>query len=261
MILIFKHSTLATLALRISASAARTSNKKRTHVIAEMAADRPIHGREVVDAKTRRLAKSVLFPLDKGERRRVPSGSSGSKIRDFNPDVGILHGGKWRRLNPSNNITMSNFFGAVHDVGGRARRTLQTTTTTNTDDYVICGPMCKPSLCECFYSGDFAQEQPDTKCIAELDAVCEGIPDADGKEWTIQGCIPDYPLYPKYQDYIVTVYCPMAKCMVDGGTTGSCACQGYKTNCEKFGNERMYTVSHVSRREMRKALSIICIYL
>lgn len=105
----------------------------------------------------------------------------------------------------------------------------------------ICGfnGTCSPSVCNCFANGINVFD-----CAVPYDDICNGVADANGTNWGFEGCFRDYPGYPDYQIYERTANCALAKCIVDGGTYGSCYCQMYHTMCEQFGNKRQYNVSH-----------------
>lgn len=55
----------------------------------------------------------------------------------------------------------------------------------------MCGESCKPSTCACM--ANIALEANDVGCATEIDTVCNGVTDANGTEWNIQGCIVGYP--------------------------------------------------------------------
>lgn len=80
-------------------------------------------------------------------------------------------------------------------------------------------------------------------CGAPLNDICNGVTDANGKQWGFEGCYRDYPDYPDLQLYFKTAYCEMAKCLVDGGSYGPCSCQMYHSLCDVFGDVRKYDVS------------------
>ena len=98
---------------------------------------------------------------------------------------------------------------------------------------------CYPSVCNCYanYMGDKLY------CGAPLNAICNGVTDANGNKWGFEGCYRDYPDYPDLQLYLKTVYCELAKCLADGGSYGPCYCQGYHSLCDVFGDVRKYHVS------------------
>lgn len=105
----------------------------------------------------------------------------------------------------------------------------------------ICGinGTCSPSVCNCFANGINIFD-----CAIPYLDICNGVTDANGTNWGFEGCFRDYPGYPEYQLYSRTANCALAKCIVDGGTYGSCYCQMYHTICEQFGDKRQYNVSH-----------------
>ena len=80
---------------------------------------------------------------------------------------------------------------------------------------------------------------------APFNAICNGVTDANGTKWGFEGCFRDYPDYPDYQLYAKTLYCNVAKCVVDKESYG-CYCQVYKSLCELFGDVRKYDVSLIS---------------
>ena len=96
---------------------------------------------------------------------------------------------------------------------------------------------CEPSICACRANSDKVE------CAASFNDLCNGVTDANGKNWGFEGCYRDYPDYPDFQMYHKTLYCDSVKCIVDGGTYGSCYCQVYQTLCEEFGDVRKYHVS------------------
>jgi hypothetical protein len=105
---------------------------------------------------------------------------------------------------------------------------------------------CYPSFCNSYVGAlqafDFA---------VPLNAICNGVTDANGKKWGIEGCIRDYPGYPDYQLYYTTMNCELAKCFVDGGTEVSCYCQMFHTMCDMFGDAGKYNVSQNKAKHFR----------
>ncbi len=89
---------------------------------------------------------------------------------------------------------------------------------------------CEPNLCACSAKGGYAYD-----CAAELHAVCKKVYDADGTIWTLDGCVGDVSYYAK-------VYCPFAKCIVEGGSYATCSCQMYQTVCDLYGDLDKYKV-------------------
>ncbi len=75
-----------------------------------------------------------------------------------------------------------------------------------------------------------------------FNSLCYGYTDANGKNWTMEGCW-DLAEYPGLQKYAIVTYCNMSKCIADGGSSGSCYCQLYHSLCQTYGNERPYNVS------------------
>ena len=108
------------------------------------------------------------------------------------------------------------------------------------EEHPRCGTngTCEPSVCDhCFLSED------PVGCFTSINAVCNGVTDANGKTWKLEGCYRDYPGYPNYQAYRIAPYCELAKCIVDGGTEYACSCQLAHARCEMFGDTRLYAVS------------------
>ena len=100
---------------------------------------------------------------------------------------------------------------------------------------------CYPGLCDSYVSGVGYEGLADGR-----NAICNGVTDANGTKWEFEGCYRDYPGYPDHQLYAKTVYCGISKCLVDGGSYGTCICQAYKSLCEVFGDVRKYAVSPIS---------------
>ncbi len=90
---------------------------------------------------------------------------------------------------------------------------------------------CEPNLCACTAKGGLAYE-----CAVEINAVCNKVTDVNGTIWTLGGCVGDMKYYRK-------VICPFAKCIVEGGTYGTCYCQQYQTVCDIYGDRQKYEVS------------------
>ena len=226
--LLFNPSTFGLVLSAVNAAFARTRGSSEG---GKLAADDSFYGQEKAEYEktTAQRRAEKIFPLhyNANEDRGSSSG---------NPDVGILlHRRRFRRLQRSAHYDNSD------------RRILQTTitnhdTTDTADDYVGCGTMCKPAVCDCMYTIYF---ESGVACASEIDDVCNGVTDASGITWTINGCI-GRPDDPYYQEYFINIYCPFAECIVDGGTFASCWCQVYKTHCQKYGNERYYMVSPVT---------------
>ena len=99
---------------------------------------------------------------------------------------------------------------------------------------------CHPSFCDAYVNSLGMVYIADT-----VNDICNGVTDANGTKWGIEGCIRDYPGYPDYQLYYTTNVCNLAKCFVDGGTEISCYCQNFHTLCDMFGDGQKYDVSHI----------------
>jgi hypothetical protein len=148
------------------------------------------------------------------------------------PDVGILQRRKSRRR--SRNVLMN----------GRGQRS-HTDSHTGADKRLrfleveeapICGTngTCLPSACECKANVAVLSD----RCIPVFNSLCNGYTDVDGKNWTLEGCI--NPAYPGLQEYTKQYFCPVVKCLVEGGTYGACFCQMYHSLCLTYGDERPY---------------------
>ncbi len=87
------------------------------------------------------------------------------------------------------------------------------------------------------YSLTLRLETSDVGCATEVGAVCNGVTDADGTKWNIQGCIIEY-LYCDSLD----VYCSVAKCRLNGGSFASCWAQPFydppSVVCSKTSDEQ-----------------------
>ena len=234
MYLVFNPSGLALVLSAVSVAAlARRSSSASNYAHQKaggklLTAGVPFYGHENVDNEktTAQRRAEKIFPLNSNAQAQRRGDSNGS---NSHPDVGILlHGGRLHRFQT----------GAHWD--NNSRHILQRSNTNSAEAYALCGSTCKPSACNCVYNFWSSVEE----CTSEIDTICNGVTDADGTEWSIQGCIPDYPQYPGYQEYFMNLFCPFSNCVVDGGTLGSCRCQMFKTNCEKFGDEHLYMVRH-----------------
>jgi hypothetical protein len=115
--------------------------------------------------------------------------------------------------------------------GGNNNRNLQEIATPTELESCPKPDTCEPSLCACVSAGGKAYD-----CAAELNAVCQGVVDASGKTWGIEGCV-------NYPDYYNNLYCPYAKCLIDGGTKGSCGCEFYQNYCETYRDDPEYADS------------------
>ena len=180
-------------------------------------ADRFFDGGEGKKEKddARRSAERIFPLLD------VSNDASAGGGGEFDAaDAGILG---LRRLHRNRPL----FGGAVR----RRRRFLQEKEEEGDEEATCLKPdTCEPSLCNCTTAGGKAYE-----CAAELDAVCNNVTAADGTLFTISGCVNDVPYY-------YNLYCPYAKCIVDGGTKEECGCEFYKKSCEIYDTRR-YKVS------------------
>ena len=184
----------------------------------------------------RPVAEKIIFPPVHHNRKKRILDQETLEGAYSNPDVGILlfqgSSKQRRRQSGGSRVEENNDW-----------RILQTTSNTSDSEaeaYPVCGLTCKPSACNCVYNFWSSEE-----CTTEINALCNGVTDENGIEWTIQGCIPYYSQYPFSQAYLMNLLCPFSKCVVNGGTLGSCRCQMFKTNCEKFGDEGFYMpVSH-----------------
>lgn len=154
----------------------------------------------------RRAERKPIFP-------NTPDGgiSTGGSIAEV--DVGILAGDDGHRQRD----TISLF--------GRTRFLQEDQPTCPYPD------TCEPNLCACTAKGRYAYD-----CAAELNAVCNKVYDANGKVWTLDGCTGDV-------EYYANAYCPFVKCIVEGGTYGTCSCQFYKIVCDLYGDRQKYEVS------------------
>ena len=93
---------------------------------------------------------------------------------------------------------------------------------------------CEPNLCQCVSNdGNKAFD-----CASELNAVCKGFTDANGKNWTISGCVSGKEAY--YQN----IYCPFAECIVGGGTYEACDCEFYEDFCETVSRMEKFSCNN-----------------
>ena len=154
--------------------------------------------------------------------------TSGQRL--YYPDVGILQAGKSRRRLMNDRVRDTD---SVQNVE-IATRFLQAKETP------MCGTngTCLPSACTCRANGGVISDQ----CAPIFNSLCNGYTDANGKNWTMEGCW-DLAEYPGLQKYAIGAYCDMSKCIADGGSSGSCYCQLYHSLCQTYGNERPYNVS------------------
>ena len=140
-------------------------------------------------------------------------------------DVGVLSGIIINKKNHRRPKKNGRFF------GGNNNRNLQEIATPTELDTCPKPDTCEPSLCACVSAGGKAYD-----CAAELNAVCQGVVDSSGKTWGIEGCV-------NYPDYYNNLYCPYAKCLVDGGTKGTCGCEFYQNSCETYRDDPEYADS------------------
>ncbi len=142
----------------------------------------------------------------------------GYRESESSPDIGVLRGGTSRALQHGN---MHYSEGNYHDYDHHFLQSSTTDTYSNNYDAgSMCGESCKPSTCVCMTN--IFLETSDVGCATEVDAVCNGVTDADGTKWNIQGCIIGYP-YGDSSD----VLCSVAKCRVNGGSFASCWAQPF----------------------------------
>lgn len=164
----------------------------------------------------------------------VDSSSNSASFQAAAVDVGIL-----RRLKLDKKNQQHLLFSSGTGRGeGTSRRSLQNVTATTGED-CLKPDTCEPGLCACTAAGGVAYD-----CAAELNAVCNNVTATDGTGnaengtlFTIQGCVAK-----GYADYYYNLYCPFAKCVVDGGTERECFCEFYGTSCEIY-DIRKYKVS------------------
>ena len=151
--------------------------------------------------------------------------------RLYYPDVGILQGGKSRR----------------RLLNGRVQRVATSVPNVNVAPRLLqaketpmCGTngTCLLGACTCCANGGVISDQ----CAPIFNSLCNGYTDANGKNWTMEGCW-DLAEYPDLQKYAIGAYCDMSKCIADGGSSGSCYCQLNHSLCQTYGNERPYNVS------------------
>lgn len=199
---------ILTLALTVSNAAARSIN----HVQQGGAptTDGPPYDQEEPNneiSMTQPYAEKV-FPLN-AEERCDPSGSNSTLV------VGVRQGGNFRHLRHERDM----FLPGRND----RPRFLQSNTTnvfSKYDSGSLCGPSCKPSTCTCM--ANIFLETSSIDCATELNAVCNGVIDADGTQWNIMGCIYGYP-----QVLSSEAVCSLAACRVGGGSIASCFAQPF----------------------------------
>lgn len=162
------------------------------------------------------------------------SSSNGASFQAAVVDVGVL-----RRLKLDKKNRQNLLFGTGRGGGGPSRRSLQNATATEELPNCLKPDTCEPGLCACTAAGGAAYD-----CAAELNAVCNNVTATDGTGnalngtlFTIRGCVAK-----GYADYYYNLYCPFAKCVVDGGTENECFCEFYGTSCEIY-DIRKYQVS------------------
>ena len=216
----FTPSALA-LALTLSATSVALTNVDANAAGGGALADRYSDGAgEKKKDDARRRAERMFPLLDASNDAAAGVGGAffaGPGGKFDAADAGILG---LRRLHRNRPL----FGGAV----GRRRRSLQ----EDEDEEATCikPDTCEPSLCNCTAAGGMAYD-----CAAELDALCNNVTAANGTLFTIKGCVND-------ASYYYNLYCPFAKCVVDGGTKEECDCEFYKNSCEIY-DIRRYKVS------------------
>lgn len=105
---------------------------------------------------------------------------------------------------------------------------------------------CEPNLCACVADGGRGFD-----CAPELHAVCNGVTGADGKIFTIGGCVDDVTYYEQ-------TYCPFAECIVNGGTFESCDCAFYKDFCDVYKDDPDYGIQVYEKTAMHCAIDACC---
>ena len=165
------------------------------------------------------------------------SNSASSSFQADVVDVGVLRRNLIRNKKNQQNL----LFSSDRRTTGRGRSLQNVTTATEEEELPNClkPETCEPSLCACTASGGVAYD-----CAAELNAVCNNVTATNGMGnanngtlFTIKGCVAK-----GYADYYYNLYCPFAKCVVDGGTENECFCEFYGTSCEIY-DIRKYKVS------------------
>ena len=158
-------------------------------------------------------------------QRRVAQLEQPAMQAGVTADVGVLSGMTMNNKNRRRPKKNGRFF------GGNNNRNLQEIATPTEVDTCPKPDTCEPSLCACVSAGGKAYD-----CAAELSAVCQGVVDSSGKTWGIEGCV-------NYPDYYNNLYCPYAKCLIDGGTKGTCGCEFYQNSCETYRDDPEYADS------------------
>ncbi len=207
----FTPSALA-LALTLSATSVAPTNVD-ANVASGPLADRFSGGDGEKKKNEARRRAERMFPLEKSDDVGGAAFVAGSSYEFDAADTGIL--GR-RRLNRNRLL-----FG-----GGIGHRSLN----RNDGEGATCikPDTCEPSLCNCTANGGSGYD-----CAAELEAVCNNVTAADGTVFTIEDCVSR-----SYVPYYYNLYCPYAKCVVDGGTKEECSCEFYKRSCELYDKER-----------------------
>lgn len=81
--------------------------------------------------------------------------------------------------------------------------------------------------------------------------MCNGsVPKDDGTQFTIGDCVNEV-------DYYTNLYCPFAKCVVDGGiagTYGGCGCTFYEMSCDMYKDHPEYKVSKATVRDIKLSI-------
>ena len=209
--------TPSSLALALSSTSVALNNSVDANGAGTLLANR--YGKKT---STQRRAEQ-MFPIDASD----VVGAVAVVSSEFDAaDSGIL---RRRRLNGN-----SLLFGGGASGLASFRRSLQNEEEEEEEEEeeVTCikSDTCEPSLCNCTANGGLAYD-----CAAELNALCNNVTATDGTVFTIKGCV-------NYADYYYNLYCPFAKCVVDGGTNEECGCKFYNQACELY-DSRKYKVS------------------
>ena len=193
---------------------------------------------------SRRRAESIIISASAFEQGVENTGGHTFSY----PDVGILQVGKsrlhHRRRHFGNDLTKN---GRVQHDATPAADTVIIPRSLQAEDeappMMMCGTnngTCPPGACDCIANGGVISDQ----CAPIFNSLCNnGYTDANGKNWTFEGCWAHVADYPGLQKYAMDAYCKMSECIVDGGSSGSCYCQLYQSLCDTYGDERPYNVS------------------
>jgi hypothetical protein len=213
--------TPSSLALALSATSVARSNSVDANGVGTILANRY----EKKTATQRRAEQ--MFPIDASD--------VGGEIAVVSSEFDAADSGILRRRRLDRNMLL---FGGGASGLASFRRSLQNEEEEDDDEddeeeeVVTCikPDTCEPSLCNCTANGGLAYD-----CAAELDALCNNVTASDGTVFTVKGCV-------NYADYYYNLYCPFAKCVVDGGTNEECGCKFYNQACELY-DSRKYKVS------------------